>query len=70
MVDFDKVDKQYCSEKCPIGIAKKEELLNSNNSAYDAAMDMYWFVEQCCRTCERYSNGECQTESDSCEIKR
>jgi hypothetical protein len=43
----------YCSDKCPIGKAKKEEFLERSNSGYDAALDMIWFVEECSKTCER-----------------
>lgn len=43
----------YCSDECPIGKAKKEELLNTHNSGYDAALEMHWFVEKCAETCER-----------------
>ena len=45
--------KLYCSDKCPIGRAKKEEFLERSNSGYDAALDMLWFVEECSKTCER-----------------
>jgi hypothetical protein len=46
----------YCSDECPIGKTKKEEILNSCNSGYDAALDMLWFVEKCAETCERCKN--------------
>lgn len=46
-------DRSYCIDECPIGKAKDKEFLNKNNSAYDAAMDMYWFVKECMKTCER-----------------
>jgi hypothetical protein len=41
----------YCIKECPLGKEKSEEFLNRNNSAYDAAMDMYFFVEECKNTC-------------------
>lgn len=43
----------YCSDQCPIGRAKKTELLNIHNSVYDAAFELLWFVEKCAETCER-----------------
>jgi hypothetical protein len=45
--------REYCSNQCPIGKKKKEQLLDMNNSAYDAAIGMLWFVEKCAETCER-----------------
>ena len=45
--------RMYCSDECLIGKAKKEELLNTHNSGYDAALEMHWFVEKCAETCER-----------------
>lgn len=41
----------FCIKGCTIGLAKCEEFLNKNNSAYDAAMDMYFFVDECIKTC-------------------
>ena len=46
--------KLYCSDTCPIGKAKKKDLLDTNNSGYDAALDMLAFVEHCSENCERY----------------
>ena len=45
--------KIYCSDECPIRRAKKKELLDAHNSAYDAVLEMHWFVEKCAETCER-----------------
>lgn len=45
--------KSYCKDICPIGKQKFEEFLMNNNSPYDAALDMIWFVEKCFMTCER-----------------
>jgi hypothetical protein len=41
----------FCIKGCPIGIEKSRELLDKNNSAYDAAMDMQFFVDKCIKTC-------------------
>ncbi len=41
----------YCDKNCLIGKEKSKEFLDSNNSAYDAAMDFMWFVEECFKTC-------------------
>ena len=43
--------KDFCIKGCPLGREKSKELLDKNNSAYDAAMDMYFFVEECVKTC-------------------
>lgn len=41
----------FCIKECPRGKEKSEELLDKNNSALDAAMDMYFFIEKCLETC-------------------
>ena len=43
----------YCDKNCPIGKEKSRELLDSSNSAYDAALDFMWFTEECFKTCPR-----------------
>lgn len=43
--------KDFCIRECPLGKEKSQELLDRNNSAYDAAMDMCFFVEECIKTC-------------------
>lgn len=49
----------FCIKECPLGKKKSEELLDKNNSAYDAAVDMLYFVEECIKTCpnkEKFQN--------------
>ena len=46
-----KVDMTYCDKKCPIGMKASREFLDNNNSAYDAALDFCFFVEECFKTC-------------------
>ena len=41
----------FCIEKCPLGKEKSKEFLTINNSVYDAVVDMYYFVEECTKTC-------------------
>lgn len=41
----------YCDKLCPIGSKVSEEILNKNNSAFDAAIDFTYFVEECFKTC-------------------
>ena len=41
----------YCNEKCSKGIKICEELLDKNNSAYDAALDFFAFAKECFKTC-------------------
>ncbi len=43
--------RNFCIKGCPLGEEKSEEFLNRNNSAYDAAIDMCLFVEECIKTC-------------------
>lgn len=45
------MDFVYCSKKCQIGISKSAELLNMNDSVYDAAFDFNAFAEECFKTC-------------------
>lgn len=37
----------YCVRECPIGKLESNEILNRNNSAFDAAFDMQYFVKGC-----------------------
>ena len=45
------MDITYCNYECPIGKAARDEFLNLNNSAYDAAMDFRFFTDNCFKTC-------------------
>lgn len=45
------VNITYCSKKCPIGMKASREFLDNNNSAYDAALDFCFFVDECFKTC-------------------
>jgi hypothetical protein len=47
---------EYCFEHCTVGKAKSKELLATNNSAYDAAIDFNYFVEDCKKTCSYHHN--------------
>lgn len=57
-MELTKEQQDYCYRECPIGKTKSRELLDASNSAYDAALDMMWFVEKCSETCERCKNGK------------
>ncbi len=46
-----RVDIEYCGEVCEVGKAKSKILLADNNSAYDAAVDFRFFIEDCQKTC-------------------
>lgn len=41
---------RYCTTECPIGKPTAERLLQENNSAIAAALDMQEFVEECAAT--------------------
>lgn len=43
--------KDFCIEGCPLGKEKSEEFLRINNSPFDAAVDMHFFVKECIKTC-------------------
>lgn len=45
------MDYEYCHKKCRLGREKSDELLNKNNSVYDAAMDFLRFADTCFKTC-------------------
>lgn len=45
------MDITYCNDICPIGRAARDEFLNLNNSAFDAAMDFRHFTDNCFKNC-------------------
>jgi hypothetical protein len=45
------VDITYCNNNCPIGKVAREQFLEINNSAYDAALDFRHFTANCFKTC-------------------
>lgn len=42
---------KFCIKSCLVGLEKSQELLNKNESVYDAAADMHSFVKDCIKTC-------------------
>ena len=51
MIEELKPNIRFCGEYCKIGKEKSKEFLDSNNSAYDAALDFMWFVDKCFINC-------------------
>lgn len=51
-----------CSKDCPKGKKVSEQLLESNNSAYDAAIDFWAFVKDCSLTCPYIKSKEIEKE--------
>lgn len=45
------MDIAYCHNKCLIGKAASENFLANYNSAYDAAIEFQYFVEDCQKSC-------------------
>ena len=45
------MDITYCNNECSIGKKASKEFLNNNNSAFDAAIDFWHFVDECIKTC-------------------
>lgn len=45
------MDLKYCNKQCPKGIEARNKFLDENNSAYDAAIDFRFFVDECIKTC-------------------
>jgi len=45
------MDIKYCDNQCNVGIKARDKFLAENNSAYDAAFDFLYFVENCFKTC-------------------
>ena len=41
----------YCNKKCPIGISTSKEILDKNESISDAAIDFWYFIKECFKTC-------------------
>ena len=52
----------YCNYHCPIGIVAREKFLDENNSAYDAAIDFYFFAKDCFKTC-KYKDKHVDTDN-------
>lgn len=42
---------RYCSQICPKGKRIKQTCLSINNSAIDAAIDMWEFTANCAKSC-------------------
>ena len=40
-------------EHCEIYINKREELLRAHNSAFGAAAEMWYFIQECEKTCNK-----------------
>ena len=51
-----KCDIKYCGEHCSIGKAAQETFLDQNNSAYDAVIAFWAFIENCVKTCPYKNN--------------
>lgn len=45
------MDIAYCNNNCSVGIAKRNEFLDSTDSVFDAAFDFNCFVENCFKSC-------------------
>lgn len=45
------MDITYCHNECSIGKAASDKFLESNNSAYDAAIDFWHFTDNCFKNC-------------------
>lgn len=58
------MDITYCNDKCPIGIAMRDRLLNMYNSAFDAVFDFHRFTENCFKTCQ-YKYEHCNTATEA-----
>lgn len=44
---------EYCYTICEKGKAKGKQFLDDNNSAFDAALDFRFFVDECKKTCNK-----------------
>jgi hypothetical protein len=45
------VDFEYCYKRCPAGKKASEELLEKNESVFDAINDFWVFTNECFKTC-------------------
>lgn len=45
------MDITFCNNVCSIGKAARDKFLDMNNSAFDAASDFRFFVDNCFKTC-------------------
>jgi hypothetical protein len=44
-------DFEYCNQKCSVGKAASQKCLDKNESVSDAAIDFWYFIEECFKTC-------------------
>jgi hypothetical protein len=52
-MDFTKEQLIYCSDTCEIGKKQREYYLVLCESGFDAAIDMWHFVDECSKTCKK-----------------
>lgn len=49
---------EYCRFTCEKGCKAQDRFIEQNNSAFDAVIDMHFFLDNCRKTCERCLNKE------------
>ena len=45
------MDITYCNDQCPVGKRAQARFIEENNSAFDAAIDFRFFIEDCFKSC-------------------
>lgn len=58
------MDIEYCYKKCKKGKNNSDRFLKENNSVYDAAIDFWFFVDDCFKTCP---HKDCHSDKTSAD---
>lgn len=54
----------YCLNQCPIGQEYKKQVLEYNDSVFDAVSDVQRMLEQCMKTCKLFNQKENLDDED------
>jgi hypothetical protein len=49
------IDKFYCKHECPKGLKQCLKIVQESESPIEAAMDMIFWVEECQKTCSKFT---------------
>ena len=52
------MENDYCLNQCPIGQEYKKQVLEYNDSVFDAAYDYRKLIDVCIHTCNKFKNKE------------
>lgn len=55
---FNIVDFKYCNQKCSVGKEASKKYLDESEAVSDAAIDFWYFIKECFKTCPYKDNYE------------